>query len=93
MNSILTQSSKYLLSVTALFLAPQLLKAQNASSIGDESIPGWKHWTQQVKDLDSIIIARLPERLRNDPQVVSYCGPIAMVERELEPCEICACPR
>ena len=74
MKSALARGAEYFLLGTTLFLAPQLSRAQNAPLPGDESIPGWKHWTKQVEDLDSTIVARLPERLRNDPQVREEAG-------------------
>lgn len=74
MKSVLARGTGYLLLGTTLFLAPQLSRAQKASPTSDELIPGWKHWTKQVEDLDSTIIARLPERLRNDPQVREEAG-------------------
>jgi hypothetical protein len=60
MKLALTRVAAYFLLDTTLFLTPQLSRAQTASPAGDESIPGWKHWTKQIEDLDSTIIARLP---------------------------------
>ena len=74
MKSILSRNSGYVLVGAVLFLASQLSHAQTASPVGGESIPGWKHWTKQIEDLDSTIIARLPERLKNDPQVREEAG-------------------
>jgi hypothetical protein len=74
MKSIWSRGSGYVLMSAVLFLASQLSHAQNAPPPGDESIPGWKHWTKQIEDLDSTIIARLPERLKNDPQVREEAG-------------------
>jgi hypothetical protein len=45
-----------------------------SSSTPEESIPGWKHWTKQLEQLDSQIIAKLPARLRDDPQVRQEAG-------------------
>lgn len=65
--------SYVLLGAVSLFVSHGLW-AENASVAGDEVIPGWRHWTQQVEDLDTKIIARLPERLKNDPQVREEAG-------------------
>jgi hypothetical protein len=67
------RASHGLLSVVLCFAA-QMLPAQDTPSAGNEAIPGWKHWTRQVEDLDTEIVARLPERLRNDPQVKEEAG-------------------
>jgi hypothetical protein len=39
-----------------------------------ESIPGWKHWTNQLEQLNTEMIDRLPARLRDDPQVRQEAG-------------------
>lgn len=57
-----------LVSVSLAFAAP----APAAADAG--AIPGWKQWTSQLEQLDSQILARLPERLRNDPQVRQEAG-------------------
>ncbi len=70
----LTRCAGYLLLAATLILALQPSLAQTETPAGNELIPGWKHWTKQVEDLDSKIISRLPERLRNDPQVREEAG-------------------
>lgn len=74
MTSTFIRGAGYgLLSAVLLFTA-RTLHAEDTSDIADDAIPGWKHWTRQVEDLDKEIIARLPERLRNDPQVRKEAG-------------------
>jgi hypothetical protein len=48
--------------------------AQSLKTADNNSIPGWKQWTSQLEQLDSQILSRLPERLRNDPQVRQEAG-------------------
>jgi hypothetical protein len=48
--------------------------AQSLAATDNNSIPGWKQWTSQLEQLDSQILSRLPERLRNDPQVRQEAG-------------------
>jgi hypothetical protein len=74
MKSSSARSSGNVLMSAVLFLASQLSHAQRASPPGVESILGWQHWTKQIEDLGSTIIARLPERLKNDPQVREEAG-------------------
>jgi hypothetical protein len=50
------------------------LAAQQSSDPGKDRIPGWEQWTSQLEQLDSKILSRLPERLRNDPQVKQEAG-------------------
>jgi hypothetical protein len=49
-------------------------EAQSLTPAENNSIPGWKQWTTQLEQLDSQILSRLPERLRNDPQVRQEAG-------------------
>ena len=48
--------------------------AQSLTTAENNSIPGWKQWTSQLEQLDSQILSRLPERLRNDPQARQEAG-------------------
>lgn len=48
--------------------------AQSLTTAENNSIPGWKQWTSQLEQLDSQILSRLPERLRNDSQVRQEAG-------------------
>ena len=58
-----------------IFLYPAVpLAAQQSSDAGKDRIPGWEQWTSQLEKLDSKILSRLPERLRNDPQVRQEAG-------------------
>jgi uncharacterized protein DUF1214 len=58
-----------------LLVSASLAFAAPASSAADaNTIPGWKQWTSQLEQLDSQILARLPDRLRNDPQVRQEAG-------------------
>jgi len=49
-------------------------QAQSIATAENDTIPGWKQWTSQLEQLDSKILSRLPERLRNDPQVRQEAG-------------------
>ncbi len=74
MTSTFIRGAGYgLLSAVLLFTA-HTLHAEDTSGIADDAIPGWKHWTRQLEDLDKEIVARLPERLRSDPQVREEAG-------------------
>lgn len=62
---------------TVLFASLMLIASQAVAetpSVPDDSILGWKHWTTQLEQLDTQIIAKLPARLRNDPQVRQEAG-------------------
>lgn len=74
MTSKFIRGAGYGLLSTVLLFTAHTLHAEDTSGIADDAIPGWKHWTRQVEDLDKEIIARLPERLRNDPQVREEAG-------------------
>ena len=74
MKSTSIRGVDFVLLSAVLFCASRGLWAENESAAGDEAIPGWKHWTSQVEGLDAKIIARLPERLKNDPQVREEAG-------------------
>jgi hypothetical protein len=50
------------------------LAAQQSSDPGKDRIPGWEQWTSQLEQLDTKIISRLPDRLRNDPQTRQEAG-------------------
>jgi hypothetical protein len=74
MKSAFIRGVGYVLLSVLWSCAPHVLRAENEPVAGDDSIPGWKHWTRQVEDLDARIIAKLPERLKHDPQVKEEAG-------------------
>lgn len=73
MNSLFGPKSLSALLLPLLVLTASSSHAQTSPKLGD-SIPGWKHWTTQLEELDTQILARLPERIRNDPQVRQEAG-------------------
>jgi hypothetical protein len=63
--------------VSAVLLALLVFSATNAvakESQASDPIPGWKHWTKQLEELQYEIIDALPARLRDDPQVRQEAG-------------------
>jgi hypothetical protein len=64
-----------LLLISLLPTAP--LAAQQSSDSGKD-IPGWAQWSGKVAQLDQRLVAQLPERLRNDPQIREEAGRLLM---------------
>jgi hypothetical protein len=52
----------------------QTASAQTAAGEPDNRIPGWKQFTAELGELDAKFVSRLPERLREDPQVRAEAG-------------------
>jgi hypothetical protein len=50
------------------------LGAAGSESRTNDSIPGWKHWTKKLEQLDAELIDSLPDRLRDDPQIRQEAG-------------------
>jgi hypothetical protein len=57
-----------------LLLAVAPLAAQQSSDAGKDRIPGWTQWSGKLAQLDERLLAQLPERLRNDPQIREEAG-------------------
>ncbi len=75
MRSLSRSRRMFLLSGLLLLASAELIsQAQTLPTAENNSIPGWKEWTSQLEQLDSKILSRLPERLRNDPQVRQEAG-------------------
>jgi hypothetical protein len=72
MNLHLKQRTVSVALLSAFALTAFHAAAQEPQS--NDSIPGWKHWTKQLEQLDSEVIAKLPARLRDDPQVRQEAG-------------------
>lgn len=70
-------SKKTMLTVLPLFillLPGASLAAQQSPDSGQDRIPGWAQWTGKLAQLDERLLAQLPERLRNDPQIRQEAG-------------------
>ena len=42
---------------------------QDRSRQDEELIPGWDEFVGKLRDLPGVVVAKLPERVRNDPQI------------------------
>ena len=58
----------YLLLILVLLIASSLA-AQSPAATEAAQIPGWNQWTEKLSHLDERVLAQLPDRLRNDPQI------------------------
>jgi len=61
-----------------LLLPAAPLVAQQSSDSGKDRIPGWPQWSDKLAQLDERLLAQLPERLRNDPQIREEAGRLLM---------------
>jgi hypothetical protein len=70
-------SKKKLLAILTFFIvmcSAVSLTAQQPTDSGKDRIPGWEQWTGKLSHLDEHLLAQLPERLRNDPQIRQDAG-------------------
>lgn len=41
----------------------------SAEPSAEPLIPGWQEFVDKLRDLPEVVVAKLPERVRNDPQI------------------------